>query len=294
MKPDQLSKTAAFVAIKFFGLTQIDSFRNLFEDNVITFYERLVKNLPAPLCYYHYWLQFGWVRSLYIRSEELFLPGDLLHIIARKWHIRKMATQLTKRGYEQIIVLGAGFDDLAFTLTQKGFLCFEFEAPFMAEQKRQFLNNCFPKKSHPAIIQSYQPHDHIGNQIKQHPEINPHKKTVIIAEGFFDYLKKDTVANILHRIGHYFEDNTCLITTHFALDELPLHHRWSFKSGVNAVGEKLKLNSSISEFENLLSQNNFSIKKEFSYNRMMTCLQNKTGTKLSVLKGFYLLMGNLK
>lgn len=292
MKPDQLSKTAAFIGIKFYGLTRINAFRELFDDEVITFYEQIIKQLPPPLKYYHYWLKHRWVRKLYIWSEELLLPGDLLHIIARKWYIRNQINEFVDDGYEQIIVMGAGFDDLAFTYTQKGYACFEFEAPYMVCQKRKFFKICYPKKTHPKIVESYLPKDQLSNQIEQHPEIDPHKKTILVAEGFFDYLTRDTVTKTISEIRSYFEDNATLITTHFALDELPLHHRWSFQSGVNTVGEKLQLNSSISEFENMLVQHNFSIKKRIDNDQMTTQLHQKTDTELMVLKGFYLLVAN--
>lgn len=84
MKANQLSKTAAFVAIKFYGLTRIEKFRSLFDDSVVNFYDRIVQTLPGPLSYYHSWLKYSGIRKLFIGAEELLLPGDLLHIIARK------------------------------------------------------------------------------------------------------------------------------------------------------------------------------------------------------------------
>ncbi len=290
MKPDQLSKTAAFIGIKFYGLTRDKAFRELFDEQVITFYERLVKHLPPPLQYYHYWLKHRWVRKLYTWSEELLLPGDLLHIIARKWYIRNHITKLINDGYEQIIVLGSGFDDLAFTYTQKGCSCFEFEAPFMAYQKRQFFERFYSDSNHPEVINSYLPENNIGTQLRENYSIDPYKKTIVVAEGFFDYLARDTVADTISQIRSYFKDNLTLITTHFALDELPIHHQWSFQSGVNVVGEKLQLNSSIREFEDLLSQHQFTVKQKFDYQSMAKTLHTKTETELSVLKGFYLLI----
>lgn len=291
MKSHQLSKTAAFIAIKFYGLTRIEAFQQLFDDSVILFYEQVVKNLPVPLCYYHYWLKHNWVRRLYIRFEELFLPGDLLHIIARKWYIRKQITELRNDGFEQIIVLGSGWDDLGFTFTQKKCACFEFEAPLMAKQKRQFLNTCYPGKQHPIIVESYLPKNQISDQITEHPKIDHHKKTIIIAEGFFDYLKRDTVVQMLSRIQNYFSDLT-LISTHFALDELFMLHRWSFKAGVKSVGEDLQLNSTIADFRKMVSECDLRIQTEINRKEMTTSLRHKTGTQLSVLQGFYLVVAN--
>lgn len=291
MKPDQLSKTASFIAVKFYGLTLEPTFRGLFEDSVITFYDRVVQSLPAPINYYHYWLTFDWVRRLYTWSEELLLPGDLLHIIARKYYIRQLVNGLKFDGYKQIVVLGAGFDDLAFTYLQKGFSCIEIDVPRMAKQKRQFFNHFYSNSKHPEVISSHLTAQHT---LPFHPNstIDPNKKTIIVAEGFFDYLQIDLVGDILNQMHHFFEETPALVTTHFALDELPLHHRWSFKTGVKTVGEKLKLHQSIKEFKELLIQHKFPIRKQYKHTSMANELRELTGTDLPMLRGFYLLQAH--
>lgn len=292
MKPDQLSKTAAFIAVKFYGLTQYPHYRSLFDESVITFYDNLVKELPPPLSYYHYWLKSGSIRKLYSWSEELLLPGDLLHIIARKWYIRKLINDLTKENYNQIIVLGAGFDDLSFHLCQKGFACFEFDAPYMAQFKRHFLSEQYPQKKYPHIVDLYLPPNQPELQITRHPDIDVHKKTIVIAEGFFDYLPVKTVSRILQEIRTSFEESPALISTHFALSELSPFHRKIFKAGVKTVGENLRLNISMKDYKLLLAQQNYTIRQLFTDKKMTMQLRKKISTRLSVLKGFYLLQAN--
>lgn len=290
MKADQLSKTAAFIAIKFYGLTRMPAFQSLFDDSVIKFYDRIVQSLPPPLNYYHYWLKFKSVRQLYIWSEELLLPGDLLHIIARKYYIRQLVNELNKDGYEQIVVLGAGFDDLAFTYSQKGFSCVELDVPRMAKHKQQFLDHCYPDNKHPDIIGTHLTDNQHKLPFGSGPTVNPNKKTIIVAEGFFDYLQTDLIGNILNQIQHYFSVPPAIISTHFALNELPIYHKWSFKTGVKTVGEELKLNQNISEFRKLLRRNELPIKKKLDHKTMARRLQQKVETDLPMLKGFYILM----
>jgi O-methyltransferase involved in polyketide biosynthesis len=290
MKPDQLSKTAAFIAIKFYGLTRIPAFKTLFDDSVINFYDRVVRSLPSPLKYYHYWLSYNWVRRVYIWAEELLLPGDLLHIIARKYYIRQLVDELQHDGYEQIVVLGAGFDDLALTYSQKGFSCFELDVSHMAKHKQQFLNRYYPDSRHPDIISTHLTENQQQLPFGNDSAINRDKKSIIVAEGFFDYLQTDLVENILTRVQHYFSDSPALISTHFALNELPVHHRWSFKSGVKTVGEELNLHHDIRQFRKLLTRNNFPIATQFDQQAMASELHQKTGIELPMLQGFYLLM----
>lgn len=290
MKPNQLSKTAAFIAIKFNGLTRTPAFQSLFDESVINFYDRIVQSLPSPLNYYQYWLKYNWIRRLYIWTEELLLPGDLLHIIARKYYIRQLVNELNNDDYEQMIVLGAGFDDLAFTYSQKGFSCSELDVPHMAKRKKQFLTTYYPASRHPEIISAHLTETQPKLPIESNPTINPDKKTVIIAEGFFDYMQTDLVETTLNQIQVYFSGTPALISTHFALDELRTYHKWSFKTGVKTVGEELKLHQDINEFRKLITRNAFAIKKQFDHQSMATELQQITSTELPILKGFYLLM----
>lgn len=292
MKPDQLSQTAAFIAVKFYGLTQIDQFRSLFDDSVIHFYDKLVESLPAPIRYYHFWLKFAWVRKLYVWSEELLLPGDLLHIIARKWYIQQQVLQLVNKNYEQIIVLGAGFDHLAYYYSQQGLPCFEFDAPYMATLKKQFLNKHYPHKHHPKIITSHLSNDNMGMQFANHTDIDPRKKTIIVAEGFFDYLAPDTVSTLLGELQNFFSENPALVSTHFALNELPAFYRWIFTTSVKMVGEQLELNSPISDFKKLLAKNEFQIDQIFDSQKISNDLRHQTKTNLPILKGFYILTAN--
>ncbi|HEX6981475.1 MAG TPA: class I SAM-dependent methyltransferase [Balneolaceae bacterium] len=290
MKANQLSKTAAFIAIKFYGLTQIESYRSLFDKSVITFYDKLVQFLPVPLCWYHKWLKLGWARKFYIASEELLLPGDLMHILARKWYIQKMADDLVSQGYEQLIVLGAGFDHLSHHYAQKGLECFEFDAPYMAHLKRNFLSEAYPHSHHPNIIDSHFPADSLGEILQRQPGLDPAKKTIIVAEGFFDYLPSHTVDSFFITIKEYFSHNSAIISTHFSLDELSKFHRWVFKTSVNLVDEKLQFNSSISEFEQLLEDRQFKILQLIDGQTISNEFLKRINSHLSILEGFYILM----
>lgn len=289
MKADQLSQTAAFVAVKFYGLTQIPEFRSLFDNFVIDFYDRLVKTLPAPIRYYHYWLQYGWVRRCYIWSEELMLPGDLLHIIARKWHIQQMVHQLVDENYEQLIILGAGFDHLGCYYAQKGLPCFEFDAPLMAKRKQQFLDTHYHNHPQPHIITSHFPDDEIGQLFCEQEDVDPHKKTIVVAEGFFDYLHSKTVSSSLHQIQEYFSHNPALVTTHFALGELPAFHQWVFKSSVTLVGEALQFDTSMNDFHQLVETEGFKVNELIGNKEIASALPSHLDSNLDILKGFYIL-----
>ncbi len=289
MKADQLSLTAAFLAVKFYGLTRNKKFRSLFDDSVIHFYDQLVQTLPSPLRFYHFWLKFKWIRKLYIWSEELLLPGDLLHVVARKYLIQQMTQQLLNEGYEQLIILGAGFDHLGYYFANKGLRCYEFDAPKMASRKRQFLKQQYPNRPHHQIIDAHLPGDRVKSQFAQQ-NIDPHKKTIIVAEGFWDYLSPETVSSSFGQACSYFSHKPALISTHFSLDELPKHHRWVFKNSVQMVGEKLLLNTSLSDFKKMLKSEGYTISQLFDSQEIKEKIDPNSDIGLAMLKGFYILV----
>ena len=289
MKPDQLSQTAAFVAIKFYGLSRIPRFQSLFDASVIDFYDRLVRSLPAPFCYYHYWLRLGWVRRLYMWSEELLLPGDLLHVVGRKWHLQQMTQQLVDEGYEQLVVLGGGFDHLGYYYSQQGLQCTEIDAPHMARLKQRFLTEEYPSASKPHITGQLLPHDNLAQLLQNSSSIHPQKKTMVVAEGFFDYLKPATVDQILQHIDDYFSHRPALLSTHFALDELPWFYRTVFKNSVRLVNEQLELHASMPQFERMLAKHGWDITQRLDSQQIRNTMQRRSGTNLPMLGGFYLL-----
>lgn len=288
MKADQLSKTAAFVAIKFYGLTRHEKFRSLFDDSIVNFYDKLIKQLPGPLKYYHYWLKFNWVRRLYVWSEELLLPGDLLHIIGRKWYMKQMTDKLVKDGYEQIIVLGAGFDHMGYYYSQQGINCIECDVPNMAALKRQFLADTYPPKNQPPILNLFLPRNDLKTVIENSREIDLRKRTIIVAEGFFDYLEASVVRRSLEQLKTVFLHNPVLISTHFDLTELSKVHQWVFQSSVELVGENLQFKTTMEDFNHLLSKTGFHINEIYNSEQIRSEICKKSNTNLPILKGFYI------
>lgn len=288
MRKDQLSKTAAFVAIKFYGLTRWGSYRSAFEPSTINFYDQLVQSLPGKLSLYHTLLQNDWLRSFFFWGEEILLPGDLMHILARKWFLEQMIDEEISNGIKQVIVLGAGFDHLAWRSSQQNIRSFEVDTPRMADLKREFYNKSYPAGMKPAVIDAFIPETKIVDLL-QHSHIDPQLKTVFVAEGLFDYLEKDTVSQLLKDISTCFNKETTLFTTHFALDELPSLHAFIFRNSIRIAGESLKLNLDISSFKALLNEKRFLINNLYSDKYIEDQLQNRLQTERKILKGFYLL-----
>ena len=287
MKPDQLSQTAAFIAIKFYGLTKDEPYRSLFDEATIEFYDKLVENLPAPLNRYHKLLDKKWLRPFFQWSEELLLPGDLMHILMRKYYISKMVDEL-KEEYTQLVVLGAGFDHLATKCASEGIQCLEIETPYMAQLKRELLANQDAVHNKLSIQEGYFLKQRLID-ILESSDINPHQKTIVVAEGFFDYLPEAEAKNILCDISDFSKNDVTLISTAFVLEELNLFHRFVFKAGVRIVGETLLLDHSLKDFRELLNSTGFEVIQTLSGNHIKKETLEPNSISLPILTGFYLL-----
>lgn len=293
MEKNQLSKTAAFVAIKFYGLTQWKNYRSAFDTSTMDFYDHLVRSLPGALAIYHKLLRNDPVRSLLFWSNEFLLPGDLMHILSRKWYLEKMLDLEIDNGVKQVVVLGSGFDHLAWRSSRKNINSVEIDVPGMADLKRRFYDMQYPGVENPTVISGFVPETLISNSLHQH-QIDPNIKTVIVAEGFFDYLEKDSVSNLLADIYSYFDEKPNLLSTHFALDELSWFHSFIFQNSIRLVGEYLKLNLDISSFESLLKEQNLIITDLYSHKTIEDHLWTNLKIKQKVLNGFYLLSAEYK
>ncbi len=284
----KISHTAAYIVVKFYGLTKFTELAKKFDPFILDFYKSMVGFLPSHLSWYQNSLNSPLLRKFFIWSEELLLPGDLMHIICRKYYMTRLVNEAIENGIEQVVSMGAGFDHLGAYTSSKEIPSFELDMEFMINEKKKFIdskgyqNDYLHFKSVDFVKKS------LAQSLSEIEVFDPSKKTLFIGEGFFDYLPLDTSKEILKDIKLLNSDNQ-LLTTFFSLDELNWFHRFSFTSGVSLVGESLKLPLNRSEFIELLNQNGFSVSKEISYSEMKSDLVESIGMNLPVLKGFYVM-----
>lgn len=284
----KISYTAAYIVVKFYGLTKDPKIASKFDPFVLKFYKNMVGFLPRHLSWYQNSLNSYFLRRLFIWSEELLLPGDLMHIICRKYYMTNMIDEALNNGIEQVVSMGAGFDHLASYSSSKGVPSFELDLDWMIENKRSFLD----EYGYANELLSTIPVDFLKQRLAEvlttQKSFDSDKKTLFIGEGFLDYLPVETTKEILQNIKSLNAENQ-LLTTFFSLDELNWFHRFSFTSGVSLVGESLKLPLNRSEFISLLSDFGFSITKEISHTEMKSDLVESMAIKLPVLNGFYVI-----
>lgn len=284
----KISYTAAYIVVKFFGLTKDPKIASHFSPFILDFYQKMVGFLPNHLSWYQNSLNSPFWRKFFIWSEELLLPGDLMHIICRKYYMSKLVENALEKGVEQIVSMGAGFDHLGAFAVSKGILSFEMDMDWMIENKRAFLDeNGYSTELLSTITADFMK-QRLAEVLTNQKSFDPKKKTLFIGEGFFDYLPLETTKEILQDIKSLNPQNQ-LLTTFFSLDELNWFHRFSFTSGVSLVGESLKLPLNRLAFIDLLNEFGFTVEKEISHQQMKSDLVESMEIKLPVLKGFYVI-----
>ena len=286
MESNKYSKTAAYVAIKFYGLTLSNPFNKLFDDEVIAFYDRLVVQLPSPLNNYHALLQKSWFRNVLMYFDEKLLPGDLLHILMRKFYLQRIIERLTEKEYSQIIILGAGFDHLGSTYSRNGIPCFELDVTATAHIKQQFLDRYGYTNNHLTVYPANLSHRSLYEVLTEIPSLDSEAKTVVIAEGFFDYLRPEVFSLTLNE---FFSNSLKLVSTVFSLQELNRFHAFVFRNAIKAAGEDLKLHASRDDYKHYLKKHHFQIDHILTADEMRDGILLQKVSEMAILPGFYIL-----
>jgi O-methyltransferase involved in polyketide biosynthesis len=304
MKPNQLSNTAAFIAVKFYGLTREDPCRSLFDDEIIRFYDRLVQQLPAPLRFYHRGLRYKPARRFFTFWEELLLPGDLMHIILRKRYLGQWVEQLRKQGYRQMLVLGGGFDHLAALGARTGMRCLEIDTPAMTDMKQSFIDTCGYAHKNLMLREAFfgpdSLHDVLAKDGRADSDTNADahrldraKKTIVVAEGFFDYFSVNESAELLTDLNAIFSGGVQLLSTLNVQEELSGFRSFVYKKSVMLAGEKLKLGLNRDQFVSLLESHQFRSETIIDRERMRREVLELHDIEYPVLGGFYLVRAEL-
>ncbi len=137
--------------------------------------------------------------ALLRRVERLVLPGIITHYLARKLWLERAATAALDAGCTQVVVLGAGFDSLAWRLhrTRPDVRFFELDHPATQAPKRRALRVSDNFTFLPADLAAVSPAD----VLHACPAFDPAQPTLFLAEGLLMYFPAARVAALLRDLA---------------------------------------------------------------------------------------------
>ncbi|MGM0588846.1 MAG: class I SAM-dependent methyltransferase [Bacteroidota bacterium] len=289
-KLDDLSLTALFILIKFWGLSQYPDIAKRFPRDMIHYSGQAVKRLPAPLHNFHSLVQHKPIRWLLKTLNELGLSGDLGHIIARKKITLNWIDALEHPTSQlQFIFLGGGLDYAPLYTSKRGITTFSLDSRAMISFKSNLLNNLGFAESKLHLIKS-PPGASLKDHLVAHPSFKPGRHSIFVAEGLWDYLPRDRVSVILGEIRELTKPqlSTQLWSTLFVLNELSDYHRYIYERSVQSVGEQLLFDYTKQEFLDLVEQTGFQLRQVIGPSTIEKHLLKSMIPSLKCLKGFYM------
>lgn len=135
--------------------------------------------------------------------DRLFVPGMMRHYLLRKLFIRREVERAIAEGATQVVVLGGGFDTLAWRLATANpavqFL--ELDLPSTQATKRALLEgaglppaNC---QFFPADLASAT----LGDTLRSAPGFDASARTIVVIEGVLMYLRAPAVEALFGALG---------------------------------------------------------------------------------------------
>lgn len=130
--------------------------------------------------------------------EKLTLPGITLHYVLRKRYIENCVLQAIQDGAKQVIVLGAGFDTLAFRFSKQyphvNFV--EIDHPATHAVKREALTSYAEEHKNLCFIPVDFTTQRLEDVLRDSPLVIPELPTVVIVEGVLMYLSAAQVKHL--------------------------------------------------------------------------------------------------
>lgn len=155
----------------------------------------------------------AWARGVFLKGMDLMVPGIVAHYLARKRWIEIAVREALAGGASRVVVLGAGFDTLAWRLHEEfpavDFL--ELDHPATQRAKRRLLGE--------ATNFSYGQVDLATEWLIGRPELSGGDSTVFVAEGLTMYLTEERVVGLLRDLASLAEPAGRVIFTFMEEDD---------------------------------------------------------------------------
>lgn len=260
----------------------------LIDEKAREYYLKTVPHLPAPLNVFSRLLKSPTVRKLSIALEDAVLPGDLMHLVMRKLYIHEELIRARDDGFEQLVVIGSGFDFAGIRWAMWGGQSFELDRPRTHALKKKI--NRVTNFNPPTLwyLPTGKNDSDFDKLLSDHPFFDPDKSTLFLAEGFLDYLDEHEVHRVFESISNTSSQLRRFVFTLFDFDAMdPLHAR-IIRESVAAVGEKLGYNIGRNNVETLLDRHKFRISNIVDTQKMCREKLDPLGITNPLFTDFYI------
>ncbi len=207
MKENQASATARLIAKSMVFLSYDGTFKNLvpqqvgemskwFVEETDSFTDRWFLNRVDKL----------WFRSLLQGLERILLPGILLHYLLRKLYLEEITRSSLREKFQQVVVLGAGFDTLALRLCREhpNVRFVEIDHPMTQRAKQAALSRRRLQFENLVFLPADFSRQTLEEIFYQNPGVKSAADTLFIAEGILMYLTPPKVAALFESMHQMF------------------------------------------------------------------------------------------
>lgn len=188
MRDDRASDTATLVARSILLAAEDGRLRSLLAEGEA---ELLGRILGVGGGWFGLARRWAWARGVFLGSMDRMVPGIVAHYLARKRRIEIAVREALAAGAARVVVIGAGFDTLAWRLRGEfpGVDFWELDHPATQEVKRRALGE--------AANFSYRPLDLTARSPAGASDLVVGPCSVFVVEGLTMYLPEERVVALL-------------------------------------------------------------------------------------------------
>lgn len=198
MKSNQASSTAYLIAESNVFLSKNKKLKNLTSAKSIEFNKYFADSRPFLQKITYFAKQKTFLRPFFNALEYLTIPGIQLHYLLRKRRIEEITLEALSDGFQQIVILGAGFDTLALRLHREfpnvNFV--EIDHPNTQNAKQDVVKKQNLAQNNLKFISADFNDPNLFNRLLTNNLLKTDAKTLFIAEGLLMYLDETIIEDI--------------------------------------------------------------------------------------------------
>jgi methyltransferase (TIGR00027 family) len=210
---DQASRTALLIAASLILLDRSPQYTGLVPGTSADFCAQVLEAHSAQSRLFLKIVRQDWFRPIAKWIERITIPGILLHYALRKKCIAGLVRSALINGATQVVIIGAGFDPLAFELHQEfpSAQFWEIDHPATQRHKVRSLSRIGAKRLHFVAMDLSATTFDSEALIKS--SFDSTHRSVWVAEGLLMYLTLDVVSSLMKTLKSLSAPGSRLVFT---------------------------------------------------------------------------------